>query len=139
MTTMIAVEDVKRLKARYFRLLDTKQWSQWAEVFSHDCVMDVPEAGLVLEGREQIVSTISGFLEGARTVHHGHMPEIEVLGADTARGTWAMYDFVEFPGQEGAAPTALHGYGHYHEEYVRVDGQWRIARVRLERLRVDQT
>ena len=33
--------------------------------------------------------------------------------------------------------TGLQGYGHYLEEYIREDGQWRISRTRLERLRVD--
>jgi hypothetical protein len=31
----------------------------------------------------------------------------------------------------------LQGYGHYHEEYVREDGEWKIARLELSRLRVD--
>ena len=31
----------------------------------------------------------------------------------------------------------MQGYGHYREEYKREDGEWRIARTRLERLRVD--
>jgi hypothetical protein len=29
------------------------------------------------------------------------------------------------------------GFGHYIEEYTKADGQWRISRTRLERLRVD--
>ena len=33
--------------------------------------------------------------------------------------------------------VGLQGYGHYLEEYVRENGRWRIARSRLERLRVD--
>ena len=31
----------------------------------------------------------------------------------------------------------LDGWGHYHERYRRVDGQWLIAYRRLERIRVD--
>jgi hypothetical protein len=33
--------------------------------------------------------------------------------------------------------VSLRGYRHYREEYVREDGEWRIASSRLERLRVD--
>jgi hypothetical protein len=29
------------------------------------------------------------------------------------------------------------GYGHYHEEYRKVEGDWRIARLRLTRLHVE--
>ena len=64
-------------------------------------------------------------------VHHGHMPEIEVLGDNSARGTWAMDDIVELPG------LSLRGWGHYHEQYRKEDGQWRICRIRLTRLRLE--
>jgi hypothetical protein len=47
-----------------------------------------------------------------------------------------MFDYVEWKQDDGSR-TGLKGYGHYLEEYVREDGEWRIARIRLERLRVD--
>jgi hypothetical protein len=31
----------------------------------------------------------------------------------------------------------MHGYGHYHETYEKVDGRWRIKTITLTRLRVD--
>ena len=130
------IEDIKQLKARYFRLLDTKQWDAWGQVFSTDAVMEVPEAGMVNNGRDEIVRNVGAALEGARTVHHGHMPEIELTGDDTARGIWAMYDYVEWPERDGKR-VGLRGFGHYHEDYVRQDGQWRIRRLRLDRLRID--
>jgi hypothetical protein len=141
MTTDLAqqlhdIEQIKQLKARYFRLLDTKQWDDWGAVFSVDAVMDVPEADMLNNGRGEIVQNVSAALEGARTVHHGHMPEIELTGDGTARGTWAMYDYVEWPERDGRR-IGLHGFGHYHEEYVRTDGRWYISRTRLERLRID--
>ena len=33
----------------------------------------------------------------------------------------------------------MQGFGHYHEDYRKEDGQWRIARLKLTRLRVDNT
>ena len=39
--------------------------------------------------------------------------------------------------QHDGTRVGLQGYGHYREEYKREDGEWRIARIRLERLRVD--
>jgi len=133
---LLDIEAIKQLKARYFRLMDLKQWDDWGLVFATDCVMEVPEADLVNTGREQIVANVSGALVGARTCHHGHMPEIQLTGDDTARGVWAMFDYVEWDEQDGAR-IGLQGYGHYREEYKREDGEWRIARTRLERLRID--
>ncbi|MGZ4705292.1 MAG: nuclear transport factor 2 family protein [Acidimicrobiales bacterium] len=131
------IEAIKQLKARYFRLMDTKRWDDWGLVFATDVVMEVPEADMVNHGRAEVVQIVSSALEGARTVHHGHMPEIEITGTDTARGTWAMFDYVEWSAGADGARVGLTGYGHYLEDYVREDGEWRIARTRLERLRVD--
>jgi uncharacterized protein (TIGR02246 family) len=133
---LLDIEQIKQLKARYFRLVDTKQWDAWARVFAVDAVLEIPEGHLVHRGRDEIVASVSTVMEGLRTVHHGHMPEIEITGPDSARGVWAMFDYVEWPAQDGGR-VGLQGYGHYVEEYVREDGAWCIARSRLERVRVD--
>jgi hypothetical protein len=134
---LLDIEAIKQLKARYFRLMDTKRWDEWGAVFARDAVMEVPDADVSVQGRDEIVHGVSAALEGTRTVHHGHMPEIELTGPDTARGTWAMFDYVEWPSGEDGTRVGLNGFGHYLEEYVREDGEWRIARLRLERLRLD--
>jgi uncharacterized protein (TIGR02246 family) len=131
------IEDIRRLKARYFRLMDQKDWDAWAQVFAQDAVMEVPEVDMVATGRAAIVEFVSKALAKARTVHHGHMPEIDLTGADAATGIWAMSDYVEWPAREPGERSGLRGYGHYYEEYVREDDGWRIARTRLVRLRVD--
>jgi uncharacterized protein (TIGR02246 family) len=133
---LLDIEQIKQLKARYFRLVDTKQWDGWGKVFASDAVLEIPEGDLVHRGRAEIVANVSTVMEHLRTVHHGLMPEIEITGPDTARGVWAMSDYVEWPSEDGTR-VGLRGYGHYVEEYVREDGQWCIARSRLERLRVD--
>ena len=131
------IEAIKQLKARYFRFLDTKQWDEWRTVFTKDCVLEVPEANGVSNGRDAIVKDVSSALEGARTVHHGHMPEIRITGADTAEGVWAMFDYVEWPANEDGSRVGLKGFGHYIEKYAREDGEWRISHLRLDRLRID--
>ncbi len=134
---LLEIEAIKRLKARYFRHMDRKDWEAWGQVFAADAVLEVPEVDMVVTGREEIVASVSGALVGTQTVHHGHMPEIELTGVDTATGIWAMADYVEWPQAEGEDRVGLMGYGHYTEEYVREGGEWRIARSRLDRLRVD--
>lgn len=133
---LVDIEEIKQLKARYFRLVDAKQWDEWALVFATDAVLEIPEGDLAYRGRDDIVANVSTVMAELRTVHHGHMPEIEITGPDSARGVWAMFDYVEWPAQDGER-VGLRGYGHYVEEYVREDGQWCIARSRLVRLRVD--
>lgn len=128
----LEVEAIKQLKARYFRLMDTKQWEAFGEVFTEDATLQAtPDPDEVFSGREEIVRRVSGHLADAVTVHHGHMPEIELTGDDCATGIWAMFDFVELP------TLVLRGHGHYHEEYRRSGGTWRIRRSRLTRLHLD--
>jgi hypothetical protein len=133
---LAAIEAIKRLKARYFRTLDLRLWPEFGLVFARHAHLEVPEAAMVVDGRDAIVGAVSSSLVGARTVHHGHMPEIEITGPDTARGIWAMFDFVDF-GPAGDRPRGLKGFGHYHEDYVVEDGEWRIQSLRLSRLRID--
>jgi hypothetical protein len=137
---LLEIEAIKQLKARYFRLMDTQDWSGFARVFAPDAEMDVtddagPDAGRV-RGGARIAASIERAVSTARTIHHGHMPEIELTGPDTARGTWAMFDYVEWPSEAGR--VGLRGYGHYLETYRKVEGEWRIATMKLSRIRVDR-
>jgi hypothetical protein len=128
------IEEIKQLKARYFQHVDAQRWDAWSgEVLAEDVVThhDSDE----LEGRGVVVAAVARALEGGRTIHHGNCPQIAITGPDTAVGTWAMDDLVDLRGPDG--PIALHGYGHYVEEYARTPAGWRIARSVLTRQRVD--
>lgn len=129
------VEAIKQLKARYFRTMDTKDWAGMRQVFCDDLVIDTTASGgNVVTGADTFMEFLSAGLQDVVTVHHGHMPEIELTSPTTAKGIWAMQDFLKWPdGRE------LRGYGHYHETYERVDGSWRIKTSTLTRLRMDMT
>ncbi len=131
------VDAIRRLKARYFRLMDTKQWDEMRSVFTDDCHFDTTADGAPeIDGADRFLAMIRRFIEHAVTVHHGHMPEIELTGPDSATGVWAMEDELWFP--DGGPIRHLHGFGHYHETYRRTPDGWRIASLRLTRLRVDR-
>jgi hypothetical protein len=110
------IEAIKQLKARYFRTMDTNTES----------------GGSVVTGADTFMTFLRETLADVVTVHHGHTPEIELTSATTATGVWAMDDMLRWPtGME------LHGFGHYHETYQKVDGRWRIKTTTLTRLRMD--
>lgn len=125
---------ITELKARYCRLLDTKDWDGYAALFTEDAVLDTTAAGGygVIEGRASFVPMVRASLEQAETAHQVHSPEIDVDG-DTAHVVWAMQDRVHMPDRG----MSFVGYGHYHERYVRTAEGWRIAFTALTRLRVD--
>jgi ketosteroid isomerase-like protein len=120
---------IANLKAAYCRLLDSKDWDGWKELFTEDFELDVTgSGGELLRGRDAVVESVRGSIATAKTAHQVHFPEM-VLEGDEARAVWPMQDRVVW--EEGRALT---GWGHYHERYVKRDGRWRIAAQKLTRL-----
>jgi hypothetical protein len=134
-TELMAIEAIKQLKARYCRYLDTKDWAAWRAIFTHDFVSDTTDAGgkLIIGADEFVAFTRKSIGRPSQaTAHQVHAPEIELTSATAARGVWALQDVVRFgPG------VTLVGYGHYHETYENVAGQWLIKSSKLTRLRED--
>jgi hypothetical protein len=140
MSDIDAVEAIKQLKARYFRCMDTKDWDGFQAVFADDATMDTTEEAPNIEivtGAPEIRRFVEGSVGPVVTVHHGHMPEIEITSPTTARGVWAMQDFLKMPEGSPLGMKSMVGWGHYTETYERVDGEWKIKTLVLTRLRRD--
>jgi len=140
---LAAIEEIKALKARYFRCMDTKDWAGLEAVFAPDLVADFRDStgtrdeSLLTRGAALYVKNLAPILQNITTTHHGHMPEIDITSETTASGIWAMEDIL-WVGEGAPVPyKKLHGFGHYHETYEKTDGEWRIKTVRLSRLRTD--
>ncbi len=120
---------IANIKAAYCRLLDTKDWDGWAQLFTEDVEVDVRDSGGTLEkGRDAFVASVRASIETTKTAHQVHFPEIAIDG-DSATAIWPMQDRLIW--EDGRTMT---GYGHYHERYVKQDGRWRIATQKLTRL-----
>jgi SnoaL-like domain len=132
---LLEIESIKQLKARYCRYLDAKDWGAWRALFADDFVSDIVQAGGgVIVGADNFVAYTRNTIgkPSQPTVHQVHAPEIELTSATTARGVWALNDVVCL-----VPALTLHGYGHYHETYAKIDGHWRIKTSTLTRLRED--
>lgn len=132
---------ISQVKARYCRFLDTKDWDGYAGLFTEDFELDV-SAGTslpVIRGRQAALAQIRSSIGTARTAHQVHSPEIEFKNGDEAAVIWAMQDRVLWDAERAArlGVAGLTGYGHYHERYVRQNGEWKIAASRLTRLHLD--
>ena len=64
---------------------------------------------------------VAGVFDFGR-VGHAHHPEIELTSDSTAKGVWYLQDIVI----DLDTNTTLRGAGFYHDEYEKVDGQWKI-------------
>lgn len=130
------IEQIKQLKARYFRLIDTKDWERFADLFTADCIHHLPTGAPkpTLTNVEYLPS-LRNSLEHSVTVHHGHMPEITLLSETEAEGIWSMFDDVH-TSRPDQAPWRIQGFGHYFETYRKCDdGKWRISSKRNVRHR----
>jgi SnoaL-like protein len=132
------IEQIKQLKARYFRHLDTKDWDAFESLFTEDCIHYLPQesSGRGAVSNEEYFTNLKSMIGGGVTTHHGHMPEITLLSDVEAEGIWAMFDYVQTDLPSG--PLKIQGYGHYFETYRKgPDGKWRISSKRNVRLRLD--
>lgn len=134
---LVAIEEIKRLKHRYFRTLDLKLWDEFADCLAEDVsarygtqAMDKP---LHYDNRADVVDFMRNNLgPGIITIHVANHPEIDVAtGGDTATGSWAFEDTVIVPDFK----VQIRGGGYYVDTYRRdADGAWRIASTQYERI-----
>ena len=132
---LAALEDLRRLKYRYFRTLDLKLWDDFAATLTDDVQgrygTKVYGESLALDGREAVVDFMRSKLsDDILTVHIAQHPELEVDG-DEATGSWAFEDTVIVP----SFKVLIRGAGYYTDRYRRgTDGQWRIAATSYDRI-----
>lgn len=137
---LLALEEIEKLKARYFVGLDTQDWDLWRrEVWAPDARLEMPEIDTSWEGAEKIIEMVARTTNSQVTVHHGHMPIIDFQSGTEATGIWAMVDWMwrTAPHPFMDDWSRLLGFGHYHERYEKLDIGWRIRTTRLTRLRVE--
>jgi hypothetical protein len=135
-----AVDEIRNLKARYFRLMDTKQWDELATLFAPDLQVLSPTGDVWLSGGQAFADSLRTSLERAVSCHQGFTAEIEIIDAGAARGIWAMQDVIAWEDRHPREGwKSIVGRGHYHETYRKIDGAWRIATLTLRRLSLDVT
>ena len=133
MNELLEIERIKQLKGRYFRYLDGNEWQAMAdEVFTEDAQGRYSDGDLSFDGRDAIIGFLSKFMDGPNllTMHTGHHPEISLTSDTTATGIWYLHDVVIVP----AIKRITHGNGIYHDEYRKVDGEWRVSLTGYQRL-----
>jgi len=131
MSDLTEIEAIKRLKHKYLRCVDSKLWDELAQCFAEDAVSSFASGQYTFKGADAII----GFLKEALnptmlSMHHGHNPEIELISDTTATGTWALEDYLIMT----EANMSLHGTAFYHDEYVKIDGEWKIKSTGYDRV-----
>jgi len=132
------IEAIKQVKYRYLRCLDSKLWDEMRAVFTQDAVSHYDHGRYAFEGVDAIIGFLRDTLDrpGVLSLHQVHHPEIELVGAKSARGRWYLQDYVLHLGTGHPVMRdriELHGAAFYDDEYVRVGGEWKIRRTGYER------
>jgi hypothetical protein len=127
------LEDIKLLKHRYFRAIDTADWGLLDGMFTEQVHVEYIGGTyhVSLDGAANMAEFLANsFHSKCMAMHHGHMPEITLTGEDSAEGVWYLQDiFLDFSKDENTWGTAI-----YRDTYVREGGQWKIASTVYDRV-----
>ena len=122
------LEAIKQLKALYCEICDDgHDPERIVDVFTEDAVWEGRGIGKA-EGHAAIKRLFSGFRDTISYSQHMVMnPRISING-DRANGTWYFlgpFTFVE--GNQAKWQAAR-----YHEDYVKIEGEWKIKHLRVK-------
>lgn len=133
---LVEIEAIKQLKYKYQRCIDLKLFDELSECFAADAISSYGDGQYSFEGRDTIINFLStALVPELLTLHTVHHPEIELVDATTARGTWVLEDWV----LNTSDASKLHGAAYYSDTYVKTDAGWQIQSTGYTRIFEDRT
>ena len=146
---LVAVNEIREVMASYARHADHKEFEALAGLFTPDGTFTPHKVDgsvwMHMEGREGVAKTIAESVGNAQVLHQLFSYETEVLSPTSATSIVSMADMFIRPEGDAVAShentdfKTMHGYGHYHGEFVKVDGRWYIKTLVQTRLRMEFT
>ena len=123
------LEEIKKLHQTYISLMDNLKYEEVLDLFTPDATVQIRNWG-VKRGRQEMSEVYIGILAKNRgsNRYDGHLaiqPDISVNG-DTASGTWLIYMLF-------SRPTIQWVQGRNEAEYRKVDGKWKISKMKFTR------
>ena len=121
---LVEIEAIKRLKYRYMRGIDEKRWDEIETCFVPEATCSYSGGKYAFEGRDAIMKFLTESMARPTFLssHRVHQPEIDFTSDTTATGIWALEDTV-IDEQHG---LTIQGAAFYRDQYVKVDGEWKI-------------
>ena len=135
---MIEIEQIRQLKYRYIRGIDTHDFDLLESCFTEDATVWYSSGTFKHEGRATIIAFMKNLLVPSFISSHTvTQPEITLTGPVTAKGIWRLEDVVYvtkhqellvqsgFPLQGGGKIDSA---AYYYDEYRKVGDEWKISR-----------
>lgn len=125
------IEAIRQLKARYLNACDRQDPEAVRDCFAQgEVIIDMSYFGQC-QNRDEFVDGIfvpRGCHEYVLDMHHCSNSEIEICSDGEGRGTWALnYRNINTRDRTLTLLSAM-----YHDEYRKIDGQWKIISSRTE-------
>jgi len=141
---LLDLQQIQQLKYRYMRAIDTHDWDLIETCFALDASVWYSGGAIRRTGRAEIAAFFRDNIgPRAFSSHIALHPEISFTSATTAKGIWRFQDIV-FTTREDAPGSPdeyglrkgqrAEGAGIYHDEYVKVDGNWLIQSTGFVRI-----
>ncbi len=122
------LEAIKQLKYCYMRAVDTKDYDLLSTTLTEDATASYDSGKYAYNNRADILAFLEEGMANIITLHQVHHPEISIDG-DNAKGVWYLQDIVIAPDNS----FRLEGAAFYHDEYRKVDGEWKISKTGYQR------
>ncbi len=122
------LEQIRKLHQHYIDLMDNLRYEEVLDLFTDDATVEVRDSG-VKRGRQELAEIYLGLAKRRGPVRFdAHMavePDIAVEG-NSAKGTWLIYMLF-------SKPTIQWVQGKNECEYRKVEGRWKIAKLKFTR------
>ncbi len=122
---------ITTMKYKYGTALDTKDFVAMTDLMVDDVTVAYGGGAVTLQGREVVRDWMANAM-GSKQMLSNHFfshPVIEVDG-DSATGAWELMDIVILEDVK----MVIRGASIYTDEYVKVDGVWKIKHTGYKRL-----
>jgi SnoaL-like domain len=130
---LVALEEIKLLKARRDRAVDTKDWETYEALHAPDHYSH-NEGFERWNSAAEMIANVKKLMADVVSVHHSHTPQITFESPTKATGIWGMEDNIFW--KQGQEDHWLQGFGFYHETYEKRGRKWVFTSRQLKRLHV---
>ena len=125
------IEEIKALKGKYLRCLDTKDWAGIQETFAPGITTDYSGGKYSFDTPEAIVDFLTKSMPATViTQHQCHTPEIWFESVCVAWGYLYLQDYLLMPEHN----MRIKGSAIYKDMYQKVDGKWLIQKTGYTRV-----
>ena len=122
-----SIEAIRQLKARYCEICDDDHNPELiTTIFTEDGVWEGKGIGRA-EGHAEIRELFEGFQKAIKFSQHMVQNPIIDVDGDTASGRWYFFGTFKYYRNDQARWQAAR----FHETYRKVDGEWKIASLKI--------